>query len=108
MSIAQLAAAARSLLGRALFSRTCTRLDAANAWASAGSFLCHYEEVPPERGEPLDYEGGSGYGYRVYAPAGQGMAVTDRIVVDGLTLEVVRLVPQGPADPAVRFDCVRR
>lgn len=108
MTLAQITAAAGIAFRRALLSKTCTRLAAANAWASAGTFPCFYEEAPPEAGAPLDYEGGSGYGYQVFAPAGQAMAVTDRITVDGLTLEVIRLVPAGTADPLARYLCVRR
>lgn len=108
MSLAQAVTAAGSLLRRNLLTKTCTRLAAANAWASAGTFPCFYEDIPPEAGSPLDYEGGTGYGYRVYAPADQAMAVTDRVSVDGLTLEVVRTLPRGVADPVARYDCVRR
>jgi hypothetical protein len=108
MSIAGTVTLAGNLLTRHLLSRSCTRQAAAQGWASAGTFACFYEETPPATGAPLDYEGGTGYAYRVYAPAGQAMAVTDRVIVDGMTLEVVRLVAAGSADPLIRFDCVRR
>lgn len=109
MSVTAMASAARALLANALFSSTCTRKEAANNWAVAATFPCHVEETPPEAGVPIDYDGGTGYGYTVWLPVTQAIAVTDRIEVAGSdppVLKVQRVHPVGSLDGAQRVDCV--
>lgn len=109
--LAQTVAAGRRDLNRTLFTRTCTRLDAATdpAWQSAGTFACHYEEASPQTTGLTSFEGGAtGYGVNVYLDYAATLNSQDRITVDGMTLEVQRVAVLGEADLAKRAFCVRR
>jgi hypothetical protein len=109
MSVAAIVQAARATLTRTLFTRTCIRQDAATNWTPTGTFACHYEEASPQTTGLTSFEGGNaGYGVNVYLDDAATLNSQDRIVVDGMTLEVQRVAVLGEADGAKRAFCVKR
>lgn len=109
MSVTAAVAAARRSLTTVLFTKTCTRQDASTDWTVAGTFVCHYEEASPQTTGLTNFEGGaSGYGVNVYLDYAATLNTQDRILVDGLTLEVQRVAVLGEADGAKRAYCVKR
>ena len=109
MSVPATVAAARRTLNRRLFTKTCTRQDAATNWANAGTFACHYEEASPQTTGLVNFEGtAAGYGVNVYFDYAATLNPSDRLTVDGITLEVQRVAVLGEMDGSKRAFCVRR
>lgn len=109
MSVTAAVAAARRELNRVLFTKTCTRQDASLDWANAGAFACHYEEASPQTTGLVNFEGtAAGYGVNVYFDHEATLNPSDRIAVDGITLEVQRVAVLGEADGSKRAFCVKR
>lgn len=107
MSIAGLVTNATSELTELLY-RSCqrqivTQTTSAETWADNGdAFSCMYEEASPSAQSAFAHEAGGGFGYDVWMLPTQTILNSDRIVVDGITLQVVEATPIGAPGPLRR------